>query len=59
MRRSVYFAFILVALCLAQGGGIRDLRCENEVNPRGIKAQHPQLSWIWGAAAHRALIKFS
>jgi alpha-L-rhamnosidase len=47
----------ITALCLAwavsgipsaaQSGAIRDLRCENATNPRGVKAPRPQLSWSW------------
>jgi alpha-L-rhamnosidase len=47
----------VAALCLvwaasptpaaAQSGAIRDLRCENATNPRGVKTPHPQLSWSW------------
>jgi alpha-L-rhamnosidase len=33
---------------LAQMGG---LKCENAVNPRGVKEEHPQLSWTWGPPA--------
>jgi alpha-L-rhamnosidase len=56
-----YFAMFVSALCLlwavgsapafAQGGNVRDLKCENEINPRGVKSEHPRLSWSWAAAA--------
>src|ERR1700693_5052415 len=50
MRIPVACAAAATALTLvwAQGGQVRDLRCENEVNPRGVKTQHPKLSWTWG-----------
>ena len=48
MRRSI-FCLSIGILCLAQGGAVRDLRCENAVNPRAVKTEHPQLSWTWGA----------
>jgi alpha-L-rhamnosidase len=47
----------IAALCLAWAivptpsaaqGPIRDLRCENTTNPRGVKAPQPQFSWSWG-----------
>src|SRR4029077_5892537 len=47
----------ITAVCLAwtvgptpaaAQGPIRDLRCENATNPRGVKAPRPQLSWTWG-----------
>jgi alpha-L-rhamnosidase len=38
----------------SQTGGIRDLRCENAINPRRVKASHPQLSWAFGPAPQRA-----
>lgn len=47
MRRSVFCALLAAALCLAQGGNVRDLKCEDAVNPRGVKTEHPQLSWTW------------
>jgi alpha-L-rhamnosidase len=32
---------------------VRDLRCENTTTPRGVKAPHPQLSWV-NPASQRA-----
>jgi alpha-L-rhamnosidase len=59
MRRPTYCALFITALCLAwaanptpafaQGGQIRDPKCEDAVNPRGVKTEHPQFSWTWGA----------
>ena len=55
-RDSMRTLFV-TALCLAwtvgatpaaAQGPIRDLRCENAANPRGVKAPRPQLSWSWG-----------
>jgi len=53
--------FLITALCLAwavspgpvaaQGGPIHDLRCENAVNPRGLKTQQPRLSWAFDPVA--------
>jgi alpha-L-rhamnosidase len=58
MPRRTYCALSIVALCLAgaenptpafaQGGQISGLKCENAVNPRGVKAEHPQFGWTWG-----------
>ena len=31
----------------AQAGNVRDLKCDNAVNPRGVTTQHPQFSWTW------------
>jgi alpha-L-rhamnosidase len=45
--RAILF---IIAFCLpaaAQSGAIRDLRCENTTNPRGVKTLRPQLSWSW------------
>ena len=56
-RRDSMRTLFITALCLAwtvgatpaaAQGPIRDLRCENATNPRGVKALHPQLSWSWG-----------
>jgi alpha-L-rhamnosidase len=57
-RNIMRVTLFIAALCLAwavtpppaaaQGGAIRDLRCENAANPRGVKALRPQLSWSWG-----------
>lgn len=53
MRLIIPGAAAVAALSLlwAQAGQIRDLRCENEVNPRTVKSLHPKLSWTWGAPA--------
>lgn len=51
MRRPMICALLLAVVCLAQGGAVRDLRCENATNPRNVKTPHPQLSWTWGGAA--------
>ena len=51
MRLRRYCIFLIAILCLAQGGQVRDLRCESQTNPRGIKAEHPRLSWTWAAPA--------
>jgi alpha-L-rhamnosidase len=58
MRSPTKCTLFITALCLAwavsptpaaaQGGPVRDLRCENATNPRGVKAPRPQLSWTWG-----------
>jgi alpha-L-rhamnosidase len=58
MRSPIKCTLFITALCLAwavsptpaaaQGGPVRDLRCENATNPRGVKAPRPQLSWTWG-----------
>src|ERR1700722_19834865 len=60
MRRRNNCAFFITALCLvvaayptaaaAQGAAIHDLRCDNAVNPRGVKTPRPQLSWTWAQA---------
>src|ERR1051326_5980551 len=34
--------------------GLRDLRCENATNPRGVKTPHPRLSWLFGPSPQRA-----
>lgn len=53
MRILIACAAFMTALTLvwAQGGQIRDLRCENELNPRGVKTLHPKLSWTWSPPA--------
>ena len=30
---------------------MRDLKCENATNPRGVKTEHPQFSWTWAVPA--------
>src|ERR1022692_4306800 len=56
MRRPANCAYFVIGLCLvwaagptpaAAQGPIRDLRCDNATNPRGVKTPHPQLSWTW------------
>src|SRR5271168_1418443 len=64
MRPPAYCALCIAVLCLvwapgptpatAQGGAIRDLRCENEINPRDVTTQHPRLSWSWSGTGPRA-----
>jgi alpha-L-rhamnosidase len=65
MRGLTNCTLLIAALCLvwtanptrvtAQGmAGIRDLRCENAINPRAVKTQHPQLSWEFGPTTPRA-----
>lgn len=49
MKRTFFLGLLPALLCLAQGGGVRDLRCDNQVNPRAITDSHPQLSWTWAA----------
>jgi alpha-L-rhamnosidase len=41
----------MVSLAWAQGGPIHDLKCENAANPRGLKTQHPRLSWAFDPPA--------
>jgi alpha-L-rhamnosidase len=48
MRRLLFLLLLLTAPLLAQGPV--DLKCENAVNPKGIKAAHPQLSWAMNTA---------
>jgi alpha-L-rhamnosidase len=58
MRRSTYCAWLIAAVwlvwaanptpALAQAAQIKDLKCENEVNPRGLKTEHPVFGWTWG-----------
>jgi len=64
MRGPTHCALCVTALCLAwaasptpvaaHGGALRDLRCEKAINPRGVKTQHPQLSWAFNARKPRA-----
>ena len=55
MRGWASCALFVTAVCLvwavdpttaAAQAPVRDLRCENTTNPRGVKALHPQLSWV-------------
>jgi alpha-L-rhamnosidase len=45
---AVCLAWTVCPTTAAAQGPIRDLRCENATNPRGVKAPRPQLSWTWG-----------
>ena len=56
MRRPTNCVLFLIALCLVWAvsptplAAQYDLRCENAVNPRGVKALQPQLSWALNSA---------
>lgn len=48
MRHLTFCALLIAALCFAQASNIRDLKCENAVNPRVVSNEHPVFSWAWG-----------
>jgi alpha-L-rhamnosidase len=46
MRRLTNCLFLLLMMCgAAVAQAPMELRCENAINPRGIKVTRPQLSW--------------
>ena len=63
MRGSTHYALLITALCMtwaldptpaAAQPVLRDLRCENATNPRGVKTPHPRLTWVFGPSPQRA-----
>ena len=58
MQHSTNCAWLIASICLVwaanpsaafgQASQIKDLKCENAVNPRNVTSDHPQFSWAWG-----------
>ena len=57
MRRPTYCALVITVLGLVWASHpapafaqnqMSNLKCDNAVDPRGVKTEHPQFSWTWG-----------
>ncbi len=46
MTKPTVFMVLLLLTCAAFGASVTNLRCEYRVNPIGIDAERPRLSWV-------------
>ncbi len=47
LRHSIFLLVMACSVLVAQGqGGGMNLRCQNAVNPRGLKTRQPEFTWV-------------